>query len=139
MDSITEQSVSRVSTAPAQIITSPQVSGSSRAARAHRIIARVLLGALAIQFFFAGLGVFDVASFLPHIIFGTLIVIASFALPIIAWRGRLARTRALRSWALAGLMIIQGGLIDLGRIWPLVAAFHPMNAMILALLTFSLI
>ena len=32
----------------------------------HRTIARVLLGGIAVQFFFAGLGVFGVTSFLPH-------------------------------------------------------------------------
>jgi hypothetical protein len=110
-----------------------------RAERAHRILARVLLGALALQFFFAGLGVFGVYSFLPHAILGALTILTSFVMPFIAWRGRLERSRLLRSWLLAGLMIFQGLLIDLGRVWPLVAAFHPANAMLLALLTFSLI
>jgi hypothetical protein len=94
---------------------------------------------LAIQFFFAGLGVFSITSFLPHAILGSLTIGSSFALPIIAWRGRLDRSRTLRSWLLAGLMIFQGLLIDLGRMWPFISAFHPMNAMILALLTFTLI
>jgi uncharacterized protein DUF6220 len=110
-----------------------------RSLRAHRIIARVLLVGLAVQLFFAGLGVFGVYGFLPHAIMGASIIAASFSLPILAWRGHLERARLRRSWLLAGLMILQGLLIDLGRIWPIVAAFHPVNAMLLVLLTFSLI
>jgi hypothetical protein len=110
-----------------------------RLARTHRYIARLLLGGIAVQYFFAGLGVFGITSFLPHVIFGTSLVIASFALPIIAWRGHLARTALRRSWLLAGLMILQGGLIDAGRVIPLVSAFHPVNALLIALVTFTLI
>jgi hypothetical protein len=105
----------------------------------HRYIARVLLCGIAVQFFLAGLGVFGITSFLPHIIFGTLVVVASFALPIIAWRGHLPKATQRRSWLLAGLMILQGGLIDAGRVIPIISAFHPVNAMIIALVTFSLI
>lgn len=112
---------------------------NARAAKAHRLIARMLLGALAFQLFFAGLGVFQVYTFMPHAILGATIILTSFSLPIIAWRGRLERARVWRSWLLAGLMIVQGLLIDVGRIVPLVAAFHPVNAMLLVLITFSLI
>jgi hypothetical protein len=121
---------------PAEMDKLAHVGG--RAARAHRIIARVLLGGLAFQLFFAGLGVFGVYGFLPHAIMGASVILASFSLPLIAWRGRLDRSRLRRSLLLAGLMILQGLLIDLGRIWPIVAAFHPVNAMLLVLLTFSL-
>lgn len=113
-----------------------------RARRAHRIVARILLGGVALQIFFAGLGVFGVLgvySFLPHAILGPLVIGGSFALPLIAWRGRLDRARMRRSLILAGMMCVQGFLIDLGHIWPLVAAFHPLNAMLLVLLTYSLI
>ncbi|HKS71422.1 MAG TPA: DUF6220 domain-containing protein [Ktedonobacterales bacterium] len=117
----------------------PQRSTSpSRAAKAHRLIARVLLGALALQLFFAGLGVFGIASFLPHAILGTLIVATSFALPIVAWRGRLESALVRRSWLLAGLMVLQGLLIDAGRIVPAISALHPVNAMLLVLVTYSL-
>lgn len=110
----------------------------SRAAQAHMIIARVLLGALAVQLFFAGLGVFGISSFLPHAILGTLIVLGSFALPIVAWRGRLETALVRRSWLLAGLMVLQGLLIDAGHVVPLISALHPVNAMLLVLVTYSL-
>jgi hypothetical protein len=105
----------------------------------HRYIARLLLCGIGVQFFLAGLGVFGITSFLPHVIFGTLVVVASFALPIIAWRGHLPKATQRRSWLLAGLMILQGGLIDAGRVIPIISAFHPVNAMIIALVTFSLV
>lgn len=111
---------------------------TSRAARAHLLIARVLLGALALQLFFAGLGVFGISSFLPHVILGTLIVLATFALPLIAWRGHLEKALVRGSWLLAGLMVLQGLLIDAGRFVPAISALHPVNAMLLVLVTYSL-
>lgn len=133
-----------------QIVSAAPVAGSDgqvaakgaqggRALRAHRIVARGLLGAIALQFFFAGLGVFGAYSFVPHSILGPAIILTSISLPIIAWRGRLERSRVWRSWLLFALMIVQGALISLWQFSSIVAAFHPMNAMILALLTFSLI
>lgn len=109
-----------------------------RAVRIHRVIARVLLGGIALQIFFAGVGIFGVSTFLPHMILGSVVILASFALPIIAWRAHLESTVARRSWLLAGLMILQGVLIDVGRIVHVVAALHPVNAMLLVLLTYSL-
>jgi hypothetical protein len=98
----------------------------------------VLLGGVALQIFFAGLGVFNVSSFVPHMILGTLVILGSLALPLIAWRGRLDAALTHRSWLLFALMILQGLLIDVGRLIPLVAAFHPLNAMLLVLLTASM-
>lgn len=111
----------------------------SRAARWHRGIARVLLGGLALQLFFAGLGVFGVTGFLPHAILGSSIILASFALPIVAWRGRLGSALTRRSWLLAALMVLQGLLIDAGRVSHVITALHPVNAMLLVLLTFTMI
>ena len=109
-----------------------------RAARAHIIIARILLGGVTLQIFFAGLGVFGVSSFLPHMILGPLVILGSLALPLVAWRGRLGTALLRRSWLVFGLMILQGLLIDAGRIIPLIAAFHPVNAMLLVLLVASM-
>jgi hypothetical protein len=106
--------------------------------RAHLIVSRVVLGAIMLQVFFAGLGIFGVASFLPHMVFGALLILSSFSLPILALAGRLERAIALRSWLLAGLMIVQGLLIDIGRQVPVVAALHPVNALVLLLVTYGL-
>lgn len=109
-----------------------------RAATAHTTIARLLLGGVMLQIFFAGLGIFGVSTFLPHMILGPLVILGSLALPLVAWRGHLAPSLRHRSWLLFGLMILQGLLIDVGRIIPLVAAFHPVNAMLLVLLVASM-
>jgi hypothetical protein len=109
-----------------------------RLARMHRFVARALIVGIAVQFFFAGLGVFGVTTFLPHAIWGALVILASLALPLLAWRGHLGRTMVRRSWLLFGLMLVQGLLIDVGHVIPLVAALHPVNAMVLVLVTFSL-
>jgi hypothetical protein len=98
----------------------------------------VLLGGLALQLFFAGLGVFGVTNFLPHAILGTGIVLASLALPIVAWRGHLEASVQRLSWLLTGLMLLQGLLIDLGRVVHVISALHPVNAMLLVLVTYSL-
>ncbi|MGZ3602658.1 MAG: DUF6220 domain-containing protein [Ktedonobacterales bacterium] len=119
-------------------ITFIPVRAEQRAARIHRLLARVLLGGLTLQVFFAGLGVFAVSTFLPHAILGSIVILTSFALPIVAWRAHLKPSITRRSWLLAGLMILQGLLIDVGRIVHIVAALHPVNAMLLVLLTYSL-
>ncbi len=105
----------------------------TRAARVHIVIARILLGGVTLQIFFAGLGVFGVSSFLPHMILGPLVILGSLALPLVAWRGHLGAALQRRSWLVFGLMILQGLLIDAGRFIPFVAAFHPVNAMLLVL------
>ncbi|HZC07188.1 MAG TPA: DUF6220 domain-containing protein [Ktedonobacterales bacterium] len=110
----------------------------SRAAWWHRGVARVLLGCLTLQLFFAGLGIFTTSGFLPHAIMGSAIILGSFALPLIAWRGRLGPALTRRSWLLAALMVLQGLLIDAGRISHVITALHPVNAMLLVLITFSM-
>lgn len=119
------------------VVDSPK-SSAHGLAWAHRLVARLLLGGIALQLFFAGLGVFGISSFLPHVIWGTIVVIASIALPLLAWRGQLGVSILRRSWLLVGLMVLQGALVDLGRLAPIISALHPVNAMVLALVTFEL-
>ena len=116
----------------------PVTGKARRAARAHIIVARVALGGVALQIFFAGLAIFGVATFLPHMILGPVVILGSLALPLIAWRGRLGAALTHRSWLVFALMIVQGLLIDAGRLIPFIAAFHPLNAMLLVLLLVSM-
>src|SRR5690349_2470310 len=97
-------------------ITFIPIHAEQRAARIHQLLARVLLAGLTVQIFFAGLGVFAVSTFLPHAILGSIVILTSFALPIVAWRAHLKPSITRRSWLLASLMILQGLLIDIGRI-----------------------
>ncbi len=124
----------------AEVRTTPQAITvtESRAARAHMMVARVLLGGVALQIFFAGLAIFNVSTFLPHMILGPIVILGSLALPIIAWCGHLAPSLRHRSWLVFGLMLTQGLLIDVGRLIPFVAAFHPVNAMLLVLFVASM-
>jgi hypothetical protein len=112
---------------------------SLRLARAHVLVARVLLVGIFVQVFFAGLGVFTPVGFFPHVILGTTLVALSFSLPILAGLGHLGQSTIKRSWLLAGLMILQGLLIDAGRLGLVyVSALHPVNALLLMLVTLSL-
>lgn len=105
---------------------------------AHRITARVVLGGIALQVLFAGIAIFGVYSFLPHIIFAPILILGSFSLPILAHVGRLDAWIIRRSWLLAALMVTQGLLIDAGRLLPAISALHPVNAMLLAIVTYTL-
>jgi hypothetical protein len=122
----------------ADLASMPTGTAISRGNRWHRRMARLLLGGIALQIFFAGLGVFGVTDFLPHAILGSLVIGGSLALPIIAWRGHLARAVTRLSWLLMGLMLLQGLLIDLGRVSHIISALHPVNAMLLVLVTYRL-
>lgn len=124
---------------PVRITTAPAVTAMPQGvARAHVVIARVLLGGVALQIFFAGMAIFGVSSFLPHMILGPVVILGSLALPLVAWRGRLGAALTHRSWLVFALMILQGLLIDAGRLIPAIAAFHPVNAMLLVLLLASM-
>jgi hypothetical protein len=112
---------------------------SIRLVRAHVIVVRVLLVGIFVQVFFAGLGIFTPVGFFPHLILGTILVASSLSMPILAGIGHLGQSVIRRSWLLAGLMILQGLLIDAGRLGLVyVSALHPVNAMLLLLITLSL-
>jgi hypothetical protein len=114
------------------------------AERVHCLAARVILAALALQIFFAGAALFQVnlfgtVGFTLHALFAPVVILGSLSLPLIAWRGHLERGIVRRSWLLFGLMLVQGLLIDMSRyVLPLFGAFHPVNAMLLVLVTYSL-
>jgi hypothetical protein len=123
---------------PVHVTTDAVREVSHDAARAHVVITRVLLGGVALQIFFAGMAIFGVSGFLPHMILGPVVILGSLALPLVAWRGRLGAALTHRSWLVFALMILQGLLIDAGRLIPAIAAFHPVNAMLLVLLLASM-
>jgi hypothetical protein len=73
------------------------------------------------------------------VILGTLLVASSFSLPVLAGIGHLDHGTVKRSWLLLGLMILQGLLIDAGRLGLVyVSALHPVNALLLLLTTLNL-
>ena len=90
--------------------------------------------ALGAQIFFAGLYVFAGPSNIElhrngaHVIGAlTLLLVAT------AHLGAIGRSDRLMAWGVAGLLAIQGGLVHVHQIFdaPVIAALHPVNAMIL--------
>ncbi len=94
-------------------------------ARVHIGLAWVILAAVCAQFFFAGLGVFGAAGFGMHKTTGTLLVVASLLLLIVALAARPGMVRIGLSALLLALTILQ---FVLARGPSLVAALHPVNA-----------
>ena len=60
--------------------------------QAHLWVARLILGALLLQVFFAGLGIFGAASFVPHARLGFMIVFAAAILLLLALAARADRS-----------------------------------------------
>lgn len=94
----------------------------------HVGLARVILAAVGLQFFFAGLGLFGATSFRAHQMTGSLIVLASLLLLLLALGGVLSGVRIGLSALLLVLTILQ---FVLARGPSLLAAFHPVNAVMI--------
>ncbi len=104
-------------------------------ARGHWGVAWLIYGALLLQVFFAGLGIFGAAPFALHATFGYVVILASLVLLILALAARVARGR---SALLCALMVAQVLLIALAEVSPFVPALHPVNALVLIALAHSL-
>ena len=95
----------------------------------------LILGALFVQFFFAGLGIFGETTFDAHAAFGFVIgltVIALLALSHVAsW---LVRETAI----LVALVVAQIALAWTQELAPWLAALHPVNALVIAWWTYTL-
>jgi hypothetical protein len=110
-----------------------------RLARLHLWLARAILAGIALQVFFAGLGLFSRLGFTAHALFAPALFVAGVALAIVGSLAHLNRSLVTRSWALLGLMIVQGLLIDLGRwVWLPISSLHPLNALALVFVAYTL-
>jgi len=108
----------------------------SGTARAHYILAHVLLAGAVLQFFFGGQVIFGAAPSDLHIIVGNLLLGLSLIALVLAALSRRALTFTA---ALFVAMLIQGFLPDFRATAPGLAALHPLNAVLilfLALATF---
>ena len=107
--------------------------------RAFPILAWGYLAALAVQVFFAGMYVFVGASNIElHRNMAHIIGITHGLLIASVFVGRVPERRAV--FALLGLLIVQGMLVHMGQwfgLW-LIAALHPVNALLLSYASFSL-
>ena len=108
-------------------------------AQAHLRVSQTVFAGIILQVFFACLGLFSSAGFLAHALFAPALGALTFTLPLLARLGRAQRPLVMRSWGLVGLMIAQGLLIDLGRwVWMPISSLHPVNALALILVAYSL-
>ena len=101
------------------------------AQRAFPWLAWLYVASLLIQVFLAGLAVFqDPATFAVHVDFGRIVVgLLSLLLPIVAWLGRLPLVRLSAGVLL--FYLFQTGLPEVRASYPVVAALHPVFALVL--------
>jgi hypothetical protein len=101
-----------------------------------RLIAWMMIGVVAAQFYFAGLGVFGATSFTVHALTGWVFILLAVALLVGSLVSKLRRRLAPLA-ALILLMSIAQPVLALGlRRWPWVAGVHPLVGLgIAALLT----
>jgi mercuric ion transport protein len=101
---------------------------------AFPVIAWAYVVSLGLQVFFAGMYVFVSPSSIElHKHFVHVIGVESILLIVLAYLGRVDRRDKLMSWAVLGLLAVQGGLVHVHQIFdmPMVAALHPVNALAL--------
>lgn len=109
--------------------------GVVRAARiGHLASMCAFLALLVFQVYLAGLALFDAGGFRMHVSFGySFVWVVVFLIPILAWLGRIGRRDAWLSVLLFALYIAQCLLPPLAREGGpgLIAALHPVNAMLM--------
>lgn len=110
-------------------------STASIARMAHLVIACLLVAGLAVQIFLAGMGVFAGRSnFATHRDFGYLLELLPVLLVVAAAVGRLGRRQIVTPAVIFGLFILQSILVLQRSAFPPIAALHPVNGFLIALL-----
>lgn len=114
---------------PATAIRRP-AAATKRAARSHLLIARAFVALVVVQFFLAGLGLFATTGFGPHELNAGLLSLLTVVLVALAVAGRLGRTLTATSVGLLVVVAVQGFLPLVRDDAPIVAALHPVNALV---------
>lgn len=107
-------------------------------ARTHRILAWICLIGVALQIYFAGMALFGAGQWTLHTAFGSTLWLTTPLLLIVALIGRLDRRTVGLSALFVLLTTIQIILPWLRLSVPFVAAFHPVNAVVLLGLAYRL-
>ncbi len=113
----------------------------SIARRSFPVLAWGYVAALGVQVFFAGMYVFAGARNIElHKNFAHVIGIMTILLVLSAFVGRVERTDKRLTLAVVGLLFMQGGLVHVHQLFnmPLVAALHPVNALVLTWVSVTL-
>lgn len=100
-------------------------------ARAHHIVARLILVGFVVQIYLAGLGAFGAASYEMHRVWGYLLSLPILLLVVLALAGRIGRRGIGATVLLFGLYVVQFVLPGLRVGLPYVAALHVLNALAL--------
>jgi hypothetical protein len=116
-------------------VSAKEVTMKHNLVRAHHGLSWIILVCCVLQFFYAGLAVFGVTDFGLHALGGAVLALLALLNLGLAFANR----RLLRRTALfLGLMIVQGGLVHLRDILPIVAAIHPVNGLALLVVAYGL-
>ena len=101
----------------------------------HLVVAWLFVAGLIVQIFLAGLGVVSgPASFIPHREFGYWLSVLPVVLLVTALLGRMDRRLAVLAAVSFGLFILQSVFVAMRESTPEVAALHPVNGFLIALL-----
>ena len=106
---------------------------------AHLVVAWLLVAGVVVQIFLAGLGVFrGPEAFANHRDFGFMLELLPLVLLLLGLVARLGRRAALLAASIFGLFILQSVFVGLRAEAPEVAALHPVNGFLIALLSIVL-
>jgi hypothetical protein len=102
------------------------------------VVALFMLGLL-VQFYLAGRGAFGASSYSAHKDFGLVLHFVTAVILVLTLASRATRNRVdvIHSVLLVVLFEVQLALADLQH--PAVGAFHPVNALLLVAVTYSLL
>lgn len=101
------------------------------ARRIFAVASWVFLGAVLVQVFLAGAGLFKLTDFTLHTDFGWLLSAMPIVLVVLARMARVDRRTTQLTVALLAVAIIQPELAAARHDYPVVAALHPVNALLL--------
>lgn len=101
------------------------------ARRIFAVASWVFLGAVLVQVFLAGAGLFKLTDFTLHTDFGWLLSAMPIVLVVLARMARVDRRTTQLTVALLAVAVIQPELAAARHDYPVVAALHPVNALLL--------
>jgi hypothetical protein len=102
------------------------------------VVAWLFVGCILVQIFLAGIGVFGTNGFVTHREFGYMIGWLTLVMVVIAVAGRLGRTLIGLSVLTLVQMALQSVLILFRDDQPAVAALHPVNGVLLLIVTITI-
>ena len=101
------------------------------ALKLQRTCAFLYLAAIALQFYAAGLAVFGVSTFMTHALFGYSMIIGATILVALTFVARLPRRVKILAGLVLFLTVLQPVLALIRSPIPVLAALHPVNALII--------